>query len=195
MYRNRQFRREPLRPDDIAKLRATASSITNRAIVETLLSTGVRIHEFIQFTPDDLDTTHNTIVVKKGKGGVRRQVYISNDAAAALTKLWSRDGAGKLTARKCQYRLAKLQARARIERNCSPHRLRHTFAVQTLTSGVSIETVRQMLGHSSLQMTALYLNLAPDRALDEMRTKLKPAARPEPRVHRGNQTKRPAPTA
>lgn len=171
------FKREPLRPSEILALRAHATSIKDRAIVETLLGTGIRVAEFSALQPDDLDIERDRLTIANGKGGKRRTVYLPPAANAALLRLWRY---GPLPGpRSVQRRMNLMARRAHISRPCSPHVLRHTFAVETLRAGVSIETLRQMLGHSHLAITAVYLNLSPDRALDEMTEKLRGPKPPE----------------
>ncbi len=180
------FKREPLRPAEIMALRRCSTSILDRAIVETLLGTGIRVAEFSALRPDDLDVERSRLTIANGKGSKRRTVYLPEAANAALLRAWRY---GPLPQpRTAQRHLARLARRAHIARPCSPHVLRHTFAVETLSAGVSIETLRQMLGHSHLSITAVYLNLSPDRALAEMADKLSgPASAPAPRgTARGN---------
>ena len=72
---------------------------------------------------------------------------------------------------KIQRIVRRVANRAMIPRKCSPHVLRHTFAVTALQKGVSLAALQKILGHENLQTTAIYLNLSNEEALREFRAK------------------------
>ena len=175
-FHSGQYRREPLRPEEVRALRVTASrNPIDRTIIETLLTTGLRVAEFAALEESDVDTEQCRLTVRSGKGGRRRVVYVSRRLALELARYLRR--ARRPRKRGIQRRLVALRSLAVIARPCTPHVLRHTFAVRALQAGLSLASLQQALGHRSLATTAIYLNLSPDAALAEMREKLDPRAR------------------
>jgi integrase/recombinase XerD len=135
-------------------------------IVFTLLDTGLRVAELAGLTRDNVDWQAHRLVIH-GKGGKRRVVPTSPRSWVLLER-WFADrrtvGAGRRTLQRLVRGVAN---RARIGRPCSPHVLRHTFAVTCLQKGVTLAAVGRLLGHESLETTMMYLNLSNEEALRE----------------------------
>jgi integrase/recombinase XerD len=72
---------------------------------------------------------------------------------------------------KIQRIIKRVANQAKVQRPCSPHVLRHTFAVTALQKGVSLAALQRILGHDNLATTAIYLNLSNEEALREFRAK------------------------
>lgn len=146
------------------------------AIVLFLLDTGVRASELCSLLIGDLDMQTRRCLIA-GKGGKRRSVYFG---AVTLKALWSyireqdrsddqpvflADRGGKagdgLTRSGLLQLCERLGKAAGIEAaRCSPHTFRHTFAISFLRAGGNQFSLMQLLGHTSLAMTAVYLKLA-----------------------------------
>lgn len=159
-------------------------SLRDRAILETLYSTGARVSELVGMDLSDLDQTEG-IVCLRGKGRKERIVPIGavaleaireyhaalqrsaifgpQSAATGIPVFMNRRG-GRLTARSVERIVEKyssLLAGGRI----SPHALRHSFATHLLDEGADLRAIQEMLGHATLDTTQKYTHLAIDRLL------------------------------
>lgn len=189
----RQFLRV-LTPDQVVALlkacnRSTWTGIRNRAIVLTFVDTGLRLKEVIGLDVGDIDLVGHRIRVRHAKGGKERFVYFGSTTARALRK-WTgargyaptyasffatRDGA-RLTRRNVQRILERLAKKAGLDGvKVSPHRLRHTAATLFITSGGPLPALKELLGHSSLRSTEIYLHMA--GSLREIQAMASPADR------------------
>jgi len=141
------------------------------AIITLILATGLRRSEVTNLQLSDYNTRNGELIVKAGKGNKQRIVYLQKDARH-LIKLWLNHRgkeAGvifytinnsqilnkKMTTQSLYYVLKKRSKEAKIN-NCSPHDLRRTFVTRLLESGIDINTVRQLAGHSDIQTTTRY---------------------------------------
>lgn len=135
-------------------------------MIWTLLDTGLRVQELSSLTKDDIDwQTHRLIF--KGKGGKRRTVQLTARTRDLLESHISLNDEFNMSVRKIQRIITRVANRAKIRKKCTPHVLRHTFAVTALQKGLSLATLRVILGHSNLQTTAIYLNVSDEEALRE----------------------------
>ena len=146
----------------------------DRAILETLYGTGIRLGEAVRADVSDLDLREGVLLVRSGKGKKDRVVPIPGRAAAALDtyltdarpELVKRVDAALFLSRDGN-RLSMVGLRAMVQRHgqaigvaVSPHALRHTCATHLLRGGADIRHVQELLGHRSLQTTALYTRVA-----------------------------------
>ena len=157
----------------------------DRAILETLYSTGARVSELVGLNLDDLNLTDG-LVRLRGKGRKERIVPIGTVAVEALQEYHnqSRDVAGpdsnrttsttpafrnsrgrRLTARSVVRIVAKYSGRLPGDR-VSPHALRHSFATHLLDEGADLRAIQELLGHASLATTQKYTHLATDQLLE-----------------------------
>lgn len=147
----------------------------NKAMLETLYSCGLRVSELVQLKLSNCYFKEEYIMVE-GKGSKQRLVPISTKAIHEI-QLWlldrsqlaaqkgsedfvflNRRGAG-LT-RSMVFRIIKEQAAlAGIQKNISPHTLRHSFATHLLEGGANLRVIQQMLGHESIQTTEIYTHM------------------------------------
>ena len=149
------------------------SSTRDLAMFMLMLRCGLRVQEVVNLTLDVIDYRRSRILVKSGKGGKDRTVYISNDAAVALAKyLRKRPRTGErqiFLAEKGRYKGKPISVRAvqkRIEHyareigvSVTCHRLRHTMATQLLNADADIVSIQEMLGHSRIKTTQRYSKL------------------------------------
>ena len=161
---------------------ADLASLRDRAILETLYSTGARVGELVALNWDDV-SLQDGIARLQGKGRKERLVPIGAVAAeairdyrAALPPLrGARNGAdaalfrnlrgGRLTARSVERIVAGYSSRLASGR-ISPHALRHSFATHLLDEGADLRAIQEMLGHASLDTTQKYTHLAMDHLLN-----------------------------
>jgi integrase/recombinase XerC len=147
----------------------------DRALLELLYATGVRVSELCGLDAADLDRGRGTIRVR-GKGGRERVVPVGEAALDALdAALAARPGAagplfvnrrgGRLTPRSV-HRIVRAAARAAgLARRVSPHTLRHTFATHMLDAGADLRLIQDLLGHSRLSTTQRYTHVSADHLM------------------------------
>jgi integrase/recombinase XerC len=158
-------------------------ALRNRAIFETLYSTGVRISELAGLDTIDVDLEGRVVKVA-GKGNKERMVPLGEKAVAAIQRYRERlfresaipfEQAGPLFMNRSKGRLsARSMARAldQLVRACgmlvpvSPHTLRHTFATHMLNAGADLRAVQELLGHESLSTTQKYTHVSIDRLME-----------------------------
>jgi len=150
----------------------------DRAILETLYSSGVRCAELAGLTLDAIDLIGGTMVVM-GKRKKERIAHLGNWALDAVQaylavratlghpghrRLFVNARGGPLTTRSVQ-RVVEKYVRAVLpgRRDVSPHTLRHTFATHMLNGGADLRVVQEMLGHESLSTTQIYTHVSIDR--------------------------------
>lgn len=147
---------------------AKRQAIRDHCILVTLLNTGLRISELIDLELSDIMMTDRKgeLLVRAGKGTRQRVIPLNNTARKAL-KAWFdvrlestlqkafTTQRGAITSRAVQTLLADIGKRARIQR-MTPHMARHTFAKNLVNSGVTLEKVAMLLGHTSLDTTMVY---------------------------------------
>ena len=169
----------------------------DRAILETLYGTGLRISELAALDIDDMDIDDGAVLVRSGKGSKARMVPLGRSARKAvgdyLTRTrpeLTRRGTGRASAgalflnarggrlsRQGCWKILKGYARAAgLEGRVSPHTLRHSFATHMLDRGADIRVVQELLGHASLATTQVY-TLVSDRRLREVYLTSHPRAR------------------
>lgn len=170
-----------LRPEQAAELldapdpRPSPESLRDRAVLEVLYATAVRVSELCALDVDDLDEETRTLRVL-GKGGRERTVPVGAPALRAVRAWlsarpsWATPASGPAlflgvrgsrlhpnTARRLVHRALR---RAGLP-DLSPHGLRHTAATHLLEGGADLRTVQELLGHASLHTTQLYTHLTP----------------------------------
>lgn len=167
---------QPPTQDEIVRmLRAAGNSwegMRLRTMILMMVDTGARISEAGSLRWGDVDAATQYLAVRQGKGQKDRVVPYGYSVAQALNRWMNRQGVvrpedfvfpsrsgGRMTARRGFALVQALGQKARLARPISPHKLRHFFATQYLRNGGDLETLRQILGHSTLQMVLRYARL------------------------------------
>ena len=155
-------------------------SLRDKAIIELLFSSGLRVSELVNLNRDQVNLKTGEFSVR-GKGGKVRVVFISDQAKSALERyiekrmdvdpaLFARIGIKhlekknkadnlRITPRTVQ-RIVKYYAlKAGIVKDVHPHTLRHSFATDLIQNGADIRSVQEMLGHSSVTTTQIYTHV------------------------------------
>jgi len=151
----------------------TVSGVRDRAIMETLYSTGMRVSELVGTDIDDIDF-FNEVVKVKGKGRKERLQPIGNHALDAIRSYLDKRGSdnkalflnkrgGRLTERSVARMLEKYVKMAGMSLNISPHTFRHSFATHLLDSGADLRSVQELLGHANLSSTQIYTHITTER--------------------------------
>ena len=158
---------------------STAEGLRDRAMLEVLYATGLRVSELVGLQPDQLGLAQGVVRVV-GKGGKERLVPLGDEAVSWLRRFNgsarvdllggrpadalfpTRRGRG-MTRQAFWYRIKKHAARAGIRQSLSPHTLRHAFATHLVNHGADLRVVQLLLGHSSLSTTQIYTHVARER--------------------------------
>lgn len=157
----------------------TAIGLRDRAILELLFSSGLRVSELVRIDRDHINLKRKEFSVR-GKGQKDRPVFISDEAAHYIghylekrsdssPALFIRYGGHKqtdtsgdhlrLTPRSVQRLVSRYAVLAGITKQVSPHTLRHSFATDLLMNGADIRSVQAMLGHSNIATTQIYTHV------------------------------------
>jgi integrase/recombinase XerC len=161
------------------------AALRDRALLETLYSTGARVSELVGINFEDLRVSEG-LAHLRGKGRKERIVPIGDVALRAIQAylnqqplMASRDGkttkrvpspvfrnsrGGRLTTRSVARIVARYSNRL-VGGSVSPHTLRHSFATHLLDEGADLRSIQEMLGHASLSTTQKYTHLATDQIL------------------------------
>ncbi len=152
--------------------------LRDNAIVELLYSTGLRVSELVSLNLEDIDFKENIIRVK-GKGGKERVVIFGKVAKDKLLKYIKFKGIKKansplflnlkgkrITQRAVQLIIKERAVKLGIQKNITPHVLRHTFATHLLNQGMDIRIIQGLLGHSSLSTTQIYTQVGISKLIE-----------------------------
>ena len=166
---------------------STLGGLRDRAILETLFSTGLRVSELARLNREQMDLDGRELGVV-GKGNKPRVVFLSDSAAMWIGQylesredhfrpLFIRYSGGcdiakggermRLTPRSIQRIVAKYARCSFVTAKTSPHTLRHSFATDLLVGGADIRSVQEMLGHKSITTTQVYTHVT-DKHLKEV---------------------------
>ena len=157
---------------DILRLLSVVTHTRDRAMILTLLRTGMRIGELLSLRVNDVDLAERTVKIYQGeKNSIGRVVYLGDDACAAL-RLWlqerdpcksylfyGRRGPLGYTASRDRF-IKYLKKSGLSEKGYTLHCLRHTFATDLLNAGMRLECLQQLLGHSKIEVTRIYARLS-----------------------------------
>ena len=172
-----------LSEEQVEKMMATcdlgkASGLRSRAILEVFYSTGIRLGELLALRVEDINLDEGLLRVNEGKGAKDRVVPLGKQAGMFLKsylmeirpkmvrkgaddgRLWMSLYGTPLSVPSVQMVVKKAARSAGIENLVSPHTLRHTFATHMVRNGADILLVSQLLGHSDLKVTQIYVRVA-----------------------------------
>ncbi len=165
---------QPMAEAEIVVFFRVIDALEDRTMFLLMLRCGLRVSEVSHVRWTAIDLGQGTLRVNNSKGQVDRVVYLSPDVATALRQ-WhglqsttadyvfpspmTRKGGLPLGARQIRNRMTRYLKLAGITKRYAPHSLRHTFATQLLNAGASLEVVKELMGHRSLQMTLRYTQL------------------------------------
>lgn len=149
-------------------------TLRDKAILETLFSTGLRLSELCSL-PRDLDLSSNEISVR-GKGEKIRVVFLSPRAKEAIKKYLEKrkdlesDSLFPITSRSVQRIIRQRAIEAGISKKVTPHVIRHMFATDLLANGADLRSVQMLLGHANITTTQIYTHVT-DKHLKETHQK------------------------
>jgi integrase/recombinase XerD len=130
-------------------------------MLRVLWRTGVRVNELLNIRPSDIEAHNSVVNITKAKGGKQRRVHLDAETIKMLSEyIWTQ----KLPADRPIFALKQRQVRNIVKRYGSmigkdvhPHTFRHSYAIHCVRNGWDIRRLQQVLGHSSLNVTAIYL--------------------------------------
>lgn len=158
---------------------ASEQGIRDRAILELLFSSGLRVSELVALNQTDINLKRREFMVR-GKGQKDRPIFISENAAWWVDKYLQRRNDNniplfirysgqkevkqsgdhmRLSARSVQRMISKYALIAGITKKVSPHTLRHSFATDLLMNGADLRSVQALLGHSNISTTQIYTHV------------------------------------
>jgi len=154
----------------------TPADLRDRAILELLYSTGIRLSELVGLRRRDFDS-HGRVLRVMGKGAKERIVPVGRRAADAVAAhlrasggperpgapIFAGSSGRPLSPRTIQRVVAKHLSAVSEARHLSPHVLRHTFATHMLNAGADLRAVQEILGHASLSSTQIYTHVTTER--------------------------------
>jgi tyrosine recombinase XerC len=159
--------------------------LRDRAVLETLYSTGCRISELVSLDLHDVDLKNRTATVM-GKGQKERNLFLGATAVEALRAymalrsfharpvaadagadssraLFINQRGGRVTDRGVRFILGEYLSRANLGKHVTPHTFRHSFATHLLDRGADIRAVQELLGHASLSTTQVYTHVGMEK--------------------------------
>ncbi|MFH0840345.1 MAG: tyrosine recombinase XerC [Candidatus Omnitrophota bacterium] len=183
-----------LGPDEVSRLiespnEKDASGLRDRAIMETLYSTGMRVSELVGMSLNNVDFIGGVVKVF-GKGKKERLAPIGDKALRAIRNYLDKRGVARLNDKKAVFLnkggqrltdrgvrriMEKYIKRVSLREGVSPHTLRHSFATHLLNRGADLRSVQELLGHMNLSTTQIYTHVTTER-LKEIYDKAHPRA-------------------
>ena len=156
----------------------------DRAMLELLYATGMRVSELINLKFSDVDLTRSIVKVL-GKGSKERlipfgesaneflRIYLENRSKRSLSKsiqyIFVSTKGSKITREAFWHRIKQYSSNIDIAISISPHTLRHAFATHLLNRGADLRSVQLLLGHSDLSTTQIYTHIAKQRLSDALK--------------------------
>ena len=135
----------------------------NKAMLELMYSSGLRVSELINLTVNDIDL-ENSLVRIFGKGSKERMVPLNDYAIEALSNyLFLNNHGNKMTRQGFFKILQKIAKEKNIKSELSPHTLRHSFATHLLKHGADLRSIQELLGHSDISTTQIYTHITSER--------------------------------
>ena len=153
------------------------------AVVETFFATGARVYEISNIREESVNLNSGLIRIM-GKGGKERYVQISNDSVLMILRKYYEENKSEIkksgfffinnrgnryTEQSIRLMLKKYTGQAGIERNITPHMFRPSFANYLIEEGVDVSCVQQILGHSSIKTTQIYIHIAAKKQAEILR--------------------------
>ena len=173
--------------EDVDRILSSAAQdsplgIRDRAILELIYSSGLRLSEAVGLDLRDYDAYHATVRVM-GKGSKERIAPVGNAARQAIALYMSQSRlvlakdsdsealflsrrGGRLTGRQVQRLMEKYSIKSGLKGKPSPHALRHSFATHLLDSGADLRAVQELLGHADISSTQIYTAVSRQRLME-----------------------------
>jgi integrase len=160
-----------LSPEEVARLLNAAPGLKYKAALSVAYGAGLRAAEVVSLKVCDIDSRRMIVRVEQGKGHKDRNVMLSPSLLDLLRAWWrvarprgwlfpGRNPVQPMTTRQLNRACHAAAGAAGIEKNVSPHTLRHSFATHLLEEKTDIHLIQVLLGHAKVDTTALYAHVA-----------------------------------
>lgn len=171
--------RHALSDEEVELLRQACVTDREKALIELLVSSGIRLSEAVQINKSSVDWYERSFRVI-GKGNKERKVYFSTKAKILLKKYLStrkdehealfvtvRRPYGRLGNRAIQKEVKNIAKRAKFDKSVYPHLFRHSFATHNINSGMPLTVLQQLMGHESPDTTLIYSEVSQENIKHE----------------------------
>lgn len=175
--RRRHYRELPaiMSKTEIVRFFSVIDNLRDKAMFETVYGAGLRVSEIARLRTQDIDSEQMRIFVRHGKGGKDRYTLLSQRNLEILREYWRQyrpnhpEGylfysrvrkSNIMTSKAIQDAFHKYCKKASLPDSFTVHTLRHCFATHLLESGAELVRIKQLLGHTFLQTTSIYLHLS-----------------------------------
>jgi site-specific recombinase XerD len=170
-----------LSTEELVRFFGAVTNLKHRTVLMTMYAAGFRLSEALGLWLSDIDSDRMVIRVRQGKGRKDRDVMLSPSLLTALrdyAKIYrptkwlfpGKDPDKPLSLSTIQRACAPAARKAGIAKPVKTHTMRHCFATHLLEAGTDLRTIQLLLGHSSLQTTAVYLHVATNTLQSTKRT-------------------------
>lgn len=158
-------------------------TLRDAAVIEVFFATGARVYEISNIRAENINLNSGLIRIM-GKGGKERYIQISNTAVLDILRKYYAENEPEIrksgyffinnrgkryTEQSIRLMLKKYTLKAGIQRKITPHMFRHSFATYLIEEGVDVSCVQQILGHSSIKTTQIYIHVAAKKQADILR--------------------------
>ena len=160
-----------LSPEELGEFFQAVRNLTHRTVLRTMYASGLRIAEALALELHDIDSRRMVIRVRQGKGRRDRYTILSETLLQDLRDYWKTERPrpllfpGKtpgrpLTQNSIHRSLRRVRHQAGLHKHVTTHTMRHCFATHLLEAGTNLRTIQVLLGHRSLNTSAMYLHVA-----------------------------------
>ena len=158
-------------------------TLRDAAVIEVFFATGARVYEISNIRAESINLNSGLIRIM-GKGGKERYIQINNTAVLDILRKYYAENepeikksgyffinnrGNRYTEQSIRLMLKKYTLKAGIQRKITPHMFRHSFATYLIEEGVDVSCVQQILGHSSIKTTQIYIHVAAKKQADILR--------------------------
>jgi len=158
-------------------------TLRDASVIEVFFATGARVYEISNIRAENINLNSGLIRIM-GKGGKERYIQISNTAVLDILRKYYAENepeikksgyffinnrGNRYTEQSIRFMLKKYTLKAGIQRTITPHMFRHSFATYLIEEGVDVSCVQQILGHSSIKTTQIYIHVAAKKQADILR--------------------------
>jgi site-specific recombinase XerD len=162
-----------LTKEEVKRLLAATDNLKHKCLLAMMYGSGLRVGEVVRLKTTDVDYVNLTVFIENSKGNKDRYSLLSGKCADLLKeycqlwkpKVWLFEGehGEPYSERSVQQVFKRAMEKARIGKRLGTHALRHSFATHLTESGIDLDFLRKLLGHSSIKTTQVYLHVSKDR--------------------------------
>jgi len=156
---------------EVLNLFKATNNFKSKLILKLLYSSGLRVSELTKLKYEDIHFDEKTGLVRQGKGKKDRMFILSQEVIGDLITFQKKQDRNKghifinnknqpISTRNIQKMIKISAKKANINKNVTPHKLRHSFATHLLEAGTDIRMIQELLGHSNLQTTQIYTHIS-----------------------------------